>query len=320
MPRRLVAWLAAGTIAAGAGCAGRQTRLDERNAKLEQENRELRAQRRRERRRVRDLENQVAKLEADDAPDAPPAVARPLPVEVRAPEAVPERDDFVDYEDESGEVAFVEDGVEVVYVGEAAEDDATRPRLTLHETRRPAPPPARAHTPPPPGRTPATPLRVEERIPSSDAPVAPIPTPKPKVEPAPKPKPAKPAAAEDPRAVYRRHYEALRAGDHEAAIAGFRAFIAAHPEHDYADNAQYWLGEAFYDQKQYRAALAEFARVVDDYPGGNKVPDALLKMGFCHLQLGDVPEAKKYLLRVVELYPKSNPAAIAADRLEKLDE
>ena len=66
------------------------------------------------------------------------------------------------------------------------------------------------------------------------------------------------APAAEPLALYKSAYDDLRAGRHEAAERGFREFVRRFPRHDYADNAQYWLGECFYDQKRYDKAAPEF--------------------------------------------------------------
>jgi TolA-binding protein len=74
--------------------------------------------------------------------------------------------------------------------------------------------------------------------------------------------------------LYRRSYEALRQGQHDGAVDGFREFLRRYATHDLADNAQYWLGECYYDSKDFPAAVREFRRVVERFPHGNKVPDA----------------------------------------------
>jgi tol-pal system protein YbgF len=117
---------------------------------------------------------------------------------------------------------------------------------------------------------------------------------------------------------YQRAYQALGRREHAAAIAGFRAFVAAHPQHEYADNAQYWLGEAYYDQADFATALAEFRAVLKRYPGGNKAPDALLKVGFCLTKLGDAGAASDVLGQVVEIYPKTDAARLAMKRLDEI--
>ena len=106
------------------------------------------------------------------------------------------------------------------------------------------------------------------------------------------------------------------AGKTDEAVAALRAFLRHYPRHDYADNAQYWLGEAYYAQKDYQHALVEFRATIETYPRGNKVPDALLKVGYCYQALGQADKARAVLEQVVNLYPKTEPAALAAKRLE----
>jgi tol-pal system protein YbgF len=120
----------------------------------------------------------------------------------------------------------------------------------------------------------------------------------------------------DATSDYRAAVELVKASKFDDAVAALRAFIARYPRHDYADNAQYWLGEAFYAQKDYAHALVEFRRVVEVYPRGNKVPDALLKVGYCYQALGQGEKARAVLEQVVNNYPKSEPATLAAKRLE----
>jgi tol-pal system protein YbgF len=139
---------------------------------------------------------------------------------------------------------------------------------------------------------------------------------------APRPRrPSPPPRHTDPaKAAYEQHLATLQAGDHDQAARGFRAFLDEFPEHDLADNAQYWLGESMYDRKLYREALTAFGAVIERYPGGNKVPDALLKRGYCHLALQENAQARAALARVIEMFPKSHPATLAAERLEALAE
>jgi tol-pal system protein YbgF len=141
------------------------------------------------------------------------------------------------------------------------------------------------------------------------------------------PRAARASAADDatseeaaaPLVLYRRSLEHLRAGRHDEAVAGFRDFIKQFPSHDYADNAQYWLAECFYDRKDYGSALREFQRVVQRFPQGNKTPDALLKVGFCYLALGSTGPAREKLEEVTRAYPKHHASALAAAKLAELD-
>ncbi|HEY5952396.1 MAG TPA: tol-pal system protein YbgF, partial [Kofleriaceae bacterium] len=118
------------------------------------------------------------------------------------------------------------------------------------------------------------------------------------------------AAAAD----YRAAVELVRGGKTSDAVGALRAFLKNYPRNEYADNAQYWLGEAFYASKDYQHALVEFRATIETYPRGNKVPDALLKVGYCYSALGQADKARAVLEQVVNLYPKTEPAALAAKR------
>ena len=124
--------------------------------------------------------------------------------------------------------------------------------------------------------------------------------------------PANPRAAAD----YRAAVELVKSGKTIEATTALRAFLKNYPRHEYADNAQYWLGEAFYAHKDYQHALVEFRATIETYPRGNKVPDALLKVGYCYQALGQADKARAVLEQVVNLYPKTEPATLAAKRLE----
>jgi tol-pal system protein YbgF len=119
--------------------------------------------------------------------------------------------------------------------------------------------------------------------------------------------------------LYRRSYEALREGKHDGAAEGFREFLRRYATHDLADNAQYWLGECYYDSKDFSSAVREFRRVVERFPHGNKVPDALLKVGYSYLALGSIDAGKQTLEQLVRSYPRHETAVLATTRLAELD-
>ena len=123
-------------------------------------------------------------------------------------------------------------------------------------------------------------------------------------------------ASASPSADYRAAVALVKAGKHHEGQVALRAFIKAHPRHDYADNAQYWLGEDYYLQKDYAHALAEFRATIDKYPRGNKVPDAFLKVGDCYRELGEADASRDALHDLVARFPRSESAAIATRRLE----
>jgi tol-pal system protein YbgF len=85
-----------------------------------------------------------------------------------------------------------------------------------------------------------------------------------------------------------------------------------------ADNAQYWLGEAYYVNKSFPDALAAFQRVVDKYPDSRKLPDALLKIGYCDYELKQYAAARQALSQVSVNYGDTPPGHLAQQRLDQM--
>ena len=135
-------------------------------------------------------------------------------------------------------------------------------------------------------------------------------------DPAPAPQ-KKATSGKDPVKFYQHGLRELRAGNYTSAIKIFKSFVAMNSEHGHADNALYWLGECYYDTRDFRSALVQFRKVVTDYPDGNKVPDSMLKMAFCQLKLGDKTAACRVLKQTKERYPKDRVFKLAADALTK---
>ncbi|MBI5804720.1 tol-pal system protein YbgF [candidate division TA06 bacterium] len=133
--------------------------------------------------------------------------------------------------------------------------------------------------------------------------------------PAPEPKAEVPAET-NPKKLYDASYLDITKGNYDLALAGFNEFIKRFPKHDLADNAQYWIGEGYYAQKKYEPALTEFEKVVGNYPGKDKEPAALYKMGLCLQEMGDKAKARQYWQLLVKKYPKSPEAALAKDKLK----
>jgi tol-pal system protein YbgF len=337
----------AALLLSSCGGAGPETRADKRD--LEVKLAELRAQSRRDRLKIHDLENQIlmmgdrgggGRVQRGSVPAKTRAVGDDdvvpdLPVEVVDPEmqrglqGPPMRDTSAPSAAVEGEFSagVDEQGTEIVYAGDALAKTAVRPSGDRYHMRRKSaawagadPSGAAPQELAPLGesgdRLPVTreaPPTVEKRVREAHSPAQADRTRRP-------PNSRAPATSGEAAAEYRRYYRALQARDHATAVAGFESFLARYPEHDYANNAQYWLGEAYYDQKQFSTALAEFQKVIDRYPQGNKVPDALLKIGYCQLALGDRGAALNALRRVVTMHPTSSPAALAARKLKELEE
>ncbi|MFI4879930.1 MAG: tol-pal system protein YbgF [Steroidobacterales bacterium] len=120
------------------------------------------------------------------------------------------------------------------------------------------------------------------------------------------------------QAVYNQAFDALKAGSYSVAITGFKDFMAHYPASPLAENAQYWLGEAYYVNHDYDPAANAFRTVLKKWPNSRKAPDALLKLGFTQYAQAQYPAARATLTDVTRRFPGSDAAKLATERLRKI--
>lgn len=97
----------------------------------------------------------------------------------------------------------------------------------------------------------------------------------------------------------------LRKGDYQSAQHAFEAFLAAHPDHALAGNAQYWLGESYYVRQMYPQAAAAFLKGFQQYGDSAKGPDNLLKLGMTLAAMGQTGEACSAFAELDSRYPNA---------------
>jgi len=119
-------------------------------------------------------------------------------------------------------------------------------------------------------------------------------------------------------AQYKAAFSHYKAGRYPQAVDAFASFVENHPTHGHADNALYWMGECFYVRALWSDALKRFNQVVLGYPQGNKVPDAMLKVGLTYLQLRNHTQAREVLRQVIDNFPDTPIAHLARRNLEKI--
>ena len=118
--------------------------------------------------------------------------------------------------------------------------------------------------------------------------------------------------------MYSQAFSALKAGSYSVAITGFKDFLSSYPASPLAENAQYWLGEAYYVTRSYDDASGAFRSVLQKYPQSRKAPDAMLKLGYTQYEQKRYVDARKTLEDVTQKYPDSDASRLAAERLKRI--
>jgi len=127
-----------------------------------------------------------------------------------------------------------------------------------------------------------------------------------------------PVSAEAEKAAYDQAFQALKELRYADAAEDFQSFLNQYPNSEYADNAQYWLGESYYVTRNYDIALTAFQDLLDRFPDSPKAPDALLKIGYTHYELEQWDSARAALTQVQERYPDSTLSRLAENRLRSM--
>lgn len=161
------------------------------------------------------------------------------------------------------------------------------------------------------------------------APSAPAPAPAPSTAAV----PSRPTTgALQPQDIYQAAYIDFSKGSYSLAIAGFREFLRRYPEHELANNAQYWIGEAYFSlarsytnasqadkaSEALEQAVQEFKKVLANYPRGDKTPTALYKEALALIELRQPAQAQARLQYLVENFPQAVETPLARERLSAL--
>ncbi|WP_442968347.1 tol-pal system protein YbgF [Pseudorhodoferax sp.] len=119
-----------------------------------------------------------------------------------------------------------------------------------------------------------------------------------------------------------REYEAalavFRKGDFAAASTAFTEFVKRHPQSGYNASALFWLGNAQYATREYQAAIGNFRAMLTVNADHPRAPEAALSIANCQVELKEVRGARKTLEDLIKVYPQSEAAVAAKDRLAKM--
>jgi tol-pal system protein YbgF len=123
------------------------------------------------------------------------------------------------------------------------------------------------------------------------------------------------ASVPPPRELYSQAYTDYARGNYDLAIQGYQDYLRNYPDTEFADNAQYWIGECLYSKQKYGEAIAAWDELFRAYPASDKLPDARLKKGLALERLGRRREALREYRFVADRYPNTEAARKARDKI-----
>ncbi len=129
---------------------------------------------------------------------------------------------------------------------------------------------------------------------------------------------APPSAAPPADTLYQNGLRDIQSGKYDLARSEFQDYLKYYGNTDLASNAQFYIGEMAYKQKKYQEAIAEYDKVLNNYPKSFKLAPARLHRGMALIELGQKASGIRELREVIRRFPGSEEERYARGRLKEL--
>ena len=110
----------------------------------------------------------------------------------------------------------------------------------------------------------------------------------------------------------------ITGGKYDLASQEFHDYLHFYGDTDLASNAQFYLGEIAFAQKQYQQAVDEYDKVINNYPKSFKLATARYRRGLAEIELGQKTSGVRDLREVIRRYPGTDEEKKARGRLKEL--
>jgi tol-pal system protein YbgF len=138
--------------------------------------------------------------------------------------------------------------------------------------------------------------------------------------PPPAPAATGPAAPQTPplKETFQAGVSDFNAAKYDVASGEFQDVIHYYPKDDLAGDAQFYLGEISYRQKNYSEAVKAYSAVLEGFSGSAKAPAAQLHKGLSLLQINKRDAGITELRLLIKRHPQTPEAAQAKTKLSAM--
>jgi tol-pal system protein YbgF len=119
--------------------------------------------------------------------------------------------------------------------------------------------------------------------------------------------------------LYKSALDLIRSGKTKKSRNLFKQYLKDYPGGALANNAQFWIGESYYDEQEYEKAIVEYDDVIKKYPAGGKVPAARLKQAMAFEKIKDYKTARALYSTLIKDHPRSDEAKLAKKFKNKIN-
>ncbi|HTS72049.1 MAG TPA: tetratricopeptide repeat protein [Terriglobia bacterium] len=122
----------------------------------------------------------------------------------------------------------------------------------------------------------------------------------------------------DADSLYSQGLSYYNGGQWDLSTQSFTDYLKYYKDTDRASNAQFYIGECYYSQGDFKHAVEAYDLCIEKYPTGNKAAAAQLKKGYSLLALQEKTAGIRELRSVIQRFPDAPEAEYARQRLKKL--
>ena len=122
----------------------------------------------------------------------------------------------------------------------------------------------------------------------------------------------------DADSLYSQGLSYYNGGQWDLSTQAFTDYLKYYKDTDRASNAQFYIGECYYSQGDFKHAVESYDLCIEKYPAGNKAAAAQLKKGYSLLALQEKSAGIRELRSVIQRFPDAPEAEYARQRLKKL--
>ncbi|HAR41340.1 MAG TPA: hypothetical protein DCS07_01710 [Bdellovibrionales bacterium] len=125
-----------------------------------------------------------------------------------------------------------------------------------------------------------------------------------------------PGSHTDPIELFDKGKAQFEEKDYEAAAETLGNYLKAPKAKAAVERAAFFRGESYYHLKQYKKAIVDFSKIIENFPRSKQAPLATLRIGQSFEALGMKEEARSFYQELAEKYPKSTEAKKVRNRLK----
>ncbi|MBI5641544.1 MAG: tol-pal system protein YbgF [Nitrospirae bacterium] len=124
---------------------------------------------------------------------------------------------------------------------------------------------------------------------------------------------------DDKAKSYESAYQSFRDKRYKESRERFEVFVKNFPNNDLTDNAQFWIAETYYAEKDFESAILAYETLLKKFTDSDKTASALLKQGLAFIEIGDNKTGKAILGKLLDRFPDSKDAQLAKKRLTEIE-